>query len=371
MTVALLLVDPGMSSVKVGPSTTYILKDPNVYNDRATLWNANVWDSKQHVERREHKSFTYHDGCPTLAKLLFSQLSDEAQNQMIDLQTERDLGSPLDEQVFYWTKVALPDLIQETNEQSSNAAYYLLKHIAQHWTNQLELINATIAKGEYLSDDFQATIDDTLSQQQWKADLLRVNLITKDINYMRRQMNHFWRAMIINLERLGIQLGCEQLTPALPRGLRGAQQDFLTIQARMQPLRERGEALSAIASDLSNLRAAFRGVHDSEFGLRLSLFASIIFPLTLVATILSMSDHYLPGADSFWKFWAISLPLVAAFCLVLVYGWRPDRIFRDTKDHVVLHHENQMERSEISSSVNNTRVRKTRKDRGKSHASPC
>jgi hypothetical protein len=102
--------------------------------------------------------------------------------------------------------------------------------------------------------------------------------------------------MISNLERLGIQLGCGQVDPSFPLALRGAQKDFLTIHARMQPLRERAEALTAIANDLANLRAAFRGVHDSEFGLRLGLFAWIVFPLTLVAGIFSMNEHYLPGA---------------------------------------------------------------------------
>jgi hypothetical protein len=66
-----------------------------------------------------------------------------------------------------------------------------MKHIAQHWTNQLELVNSTVARGEYLSDDYQATIDDNLSHWQWKADLIQVNQISMDINYMRRQMNHF------------------------------------------------------------------------------------------------------------------------------------------------------------------------------------
>lgn len=65
--------------------------------------------------------------------------------------------------------------------------------------------------------------------------------------------------MVLNLERLGVQLGAEQVDADLPLALKGAQRDLLTIHAQIQPLRERSEALNAIASDLSNLRAAFRG----------------------------------------------------------------------------------------------------------------
>jgi hypothetical protein len=326
-----------MSAGCVAPDTDYILQDPVKYPDRATLWNAHDWNTEEQVKAVEHKSKSYHDGCPTLARLSFSNPTSVTEAQKF--KAKRDLTSPLDEMVFYWTHVAPKNLIEEAKSKSSNASYYLLKHIAQHWIHQLELINCTVAKGEYLSDDYQATIDDNLSQHQWKADLIKVNDITKDINYMRRQMNHFWRAIVMNLERLGIQLGCEAVDESASLAINGAQKDFLTINYRMQPLRERAEALTAIANDLANLRAAFRGVHDSEFGLRLSLFASIVFPLTMVAAILSMGDDFLPGKGKFWIFWATSLPATALFALVLVYGRRPYRIFKDIKEYVGIRRE--------------------------------
>jgi hypothetical protein len=267
---------------------------------------------------------------------MFSQVGIGAQETNIKrFQDKRDLVSPLDEMVFYWTKLATPELIKQTNTKSSNAAYYLLKHIAQHWVNQLELINTTIAKGEWFSDDYQARIDDNLSAQKWKADLNKINDIARDINYMRRHLNHFWRAMVLNLERLGVQLGSEGIDDCVSLALKGAQKDFLTIHTRMQPLRDRAEALNSVSNDLANLQAAFRGVNDGEFGLRLSLFASIIFPLTLVASIFSMGDDYRPGKPQFWKLWAIGPPFCVALALGLIYGIRPWRVFYDLRDHLV------------------------------------
>ncbi|KAK3353839.1 hypothetical protein B0T25DRAFT_221753 [Lasiosphaeria hispida] len=330
--VSVILVDPGMSNTSSSEGGSLVLKDPNVYHDRASLWNARTWERPEDVEAIPHKSRAYHDGCPTLAPLSFSQSSSGARDQIKSFQERRNLVSPLDELVFHWTRLAPKDLIAETSKKSSNAAYYLLKHVAQHWMNQLELINCTVAKGEYFSDDYQAKIDDTLSGQEWKAELTSINEITKDINYMRRQMNHLWRAMMLNLERLGVQLGCEQVDNNLSLALRGAQMDFLAIYTRLQPLRERVELLTAVANDVANLRAAFKGIYDGEFSLRLAIFASIVFPLILVASILSMGEDFLPGKSKFWIFWASSVPFVVAFAVGLVYGGRLDReAVRDVK----------------------------------------
>ncbi|CAN9453364.1 unnamed protein product [Alternaria alternata] len=248
-------------------------------------------------------------------------------------QKRRNLTSAMDEMVFYWTKLATPELIQETNKKSSNSAFYLLKHVAQHWVNQLELMNTTIARAEWFSDDYQAQIDDNLSRQKWKNDLLKINEIAKDINYMRRHLNHFWRAMYLNLERLGVQLGSESVDRHASLALQGAQKDFLTIHTRMQPLRDRAEALNSVSNDLANLRAAFRGVSDGEFSLRLSLFASVVFPLTLLAGIFSMGDDFRPGRPQFYKLWAIGVPVCLVVALGLVYGRRPWAVTIDIWDY--------------------------------------
>lgn len=329
---------PATAIMNDGLEQCLILKDPRKYFDRASLWKAQDWGTSQTLEETNHESWPYHNGCSTLAPLTFSQVGIGAQEAHIKkFQDKRDLVSPLDEMVFCWTKLATPELIKQTNTKSSNAAYYLLKHTAQHWIHQLELINTTITKAEWFSDDYQARIDDNLSLQKWKTDLIKVTKIAKDINYMRRHLNHFWRSMVLNLERLGVQLGDEGIDDTASLALKGAQKDFLTIHTRMQPLRDRAEALNSVSNDLANLRAAFRGVYDSEFGLRLSLFASIVFPLTLVASIFSMGDDYQPGRSQFWKLWAIGPPFCVALALGLVYGMQPWRIFYDLGEYLERH----------------------------------
>ncbi|KAL1631263.1 hypothetical protein SLS54_000022 [Diplodia seriata] len=106
-----------------------------------------------------------------------------------------------------------------------------------------------------------------------------------DMNYMNKQLYHFERAMTLNMERLGLIIGAEAVNEDMPQAIRDAQMNFITIQARLRPFCDRIAGLSGMANELESLHMAFKSVKDSEFGLRLSLFASIIFPATLVTTI--------------------------------------------------------------------------------------
>lgn len=329
-----IMVDPPMSAATNKYGVDYMLRDPIRYDNRGALWNAHTWKNPDTVQKVPHVSCAYHGGCSTLASIIFSELPLGGNCQTKKFQAERDLARPLDEQVFHWTQTASPELIRSTKSDSSNTTYYLLKHIAQHWINQLELINCTVAKGEYLSDDYQANLEQPTTGSQWRAELVEINGINTDIIYLRRQMNHFWRVMVLNVERLGMQLGAESIDKEAPLAVRDAQRDFLTISSRLQPLRQRVDNLSAMANDLASLRAAFKGIQDSDFGLRLSLFAAIIFPLTLVASMMSMGDDFLPGKRKFWIFWVSSLPPALLFICVLLYGARPDKVFSGLKNLV-------------------------------------
>lgn len=317
------MIDPGM---EVPDSNSRqpcyaILQNPQRHRERSEHWNASKRTPKDvDVEKVMNTSHPYHDGCPALASLLFPHNRAEANKRLEAFHQPHHRASPFDEQVFYWTMIASRDLIAKTHTYACNAAYFLLKHMAQHWVNQLELVNCTVAVAEWFSDDHQAKTDDTLDGSKWRSDLDKVNKCAMDINYTRRQRNHFWRAMVLNLERLGVQLGNEGISPTLPDALRDAQKDFLTIHARMGSLRERIASLAAMATDLASLQAAFKGTHDGEFSLRLGVFASAVFPVTLIASMLSMGDDFLPGREKFWVFWACSIPLFIVSTLMLRFG---------------------------------------------------
>lgn len=179
-----------------------------------------------------------------------------------------------------------------------NSAFYMRNFIAHHWAHQIDLIAYGVGNGEWFADDHEAVFESRPSLKEWKAELAQVSLATKDINYMRRQLSRFDRALTLNMERVGVKVH-QGINEDLPPALCNAQEDFLTIASRLGPLRERVDDLTSIANEVASLRAAFKSIQDGEQSLRLSLFAAIIFPLTLIASMLSMSDTYLPGREHF------------------------------------------------------------------------
>ncbi|EME41552.1 hypothetical protein DOTSEDRAFT_46532 [Dothistroma septosporum NZE10] len=313
--------------------TCLMLEDPELYETRKALWESRGWnpDGADVIEAR-HNSAPYHGGCPSLVPPSLDAVVIETRN----------MASPFDELVHYWTTCADQTLLDAVQKRPINAAYFLVKFVAQYWSHQLDLIACGVANGEWFSDDHEANFNATSTLNSFKEDLRNLAFATKDINYMRRQMSHFERVITLNMERLGMQLGDEAVDITLPRALADAQKDFLTIAARLRPFRERVDDLTTIANEIAGLHAAYKSIQDGEQGLRLSLFASIIFPLTLVASIFSMSDRYRPGQAKHWVFWAASIPLTIVFATGLLYE-HEKRLYRGTNR--TLHPEKSIEPS--------------------------
>lgn len=302
-----------------------MLEDPELYQTRKALWESRGWNPREaEVIETRHNSTPYHGGCPSLVPPSLDA----------DVVQKRNMASPFDELVHYWTTCTDTTLLDAAQKRPINAACFMIKFVAQYWSHQLDLIAYGVANGEWFSDDHEANFNAKSTLTSFKEDLGNISVATKDINYMRRQMSHFERVITLNMERLGMQLGDETVDRDLPRALADAQKDFLTISARLRPFRDRVDDLTTIANEIASLHAAYKSIQDGEQGLRLSLFASIIFPLTLVASIFSMSDRYRPGQAKHWVFWAASIPLTIIFATGLLYE-HEKRLYRwaDEKLH--------------------------------------
>lgn len=300
-----------------------MLQDVGSYTKRDALWNARSWKAPNSVALARDDSAPYHAGPCTLAPGLTMFTNDATAYACLQHRTQQDLKSPLDEMIFHWTKLATPEQVSAACESSVNSAYYLLKYVATHWINQLELIGCTVSLSEYLADDHQARVDVDESTRKWKSELTYLSNATLDINHVRRQLSYFEQACMLNIERLGGSTSSQIHTNMLPSAISDAQTDFLAILCRLRTYSDRLSGLRSLANDLTNLHTAFRSVNASDFGLRISLFAGIVFPMTLVSGVLSMEGRYLPGHSSFWVFWAVSIPLVLVLTLALFLGRRP------------------------------------------------
>ncbi|KAL9088062.1 MAG: hypothetical protein Q9165_006403 [Trypethelium subeluteriae] len=305
-----------------------ILQDPKTYGNLKDLWNALDWAQRKSVRPTKDTSKPYHDGCTTLAETSLATEADNARAHTLQKRPNRNLSSLLDEMAFYWTELADQALITSAREHSVNTAHYLLKYVATFWTNQLDLIACGLAQSEYFADDHTATVEFGMSGNAWKKELIDMANTTKEMNYMKRQMNHFEQAMTLNMERLGLVIGAEAIDEKVPQAIKDAQKDFITIQARLRPFCERVDGLSGVANELANLHAGFKSIQDGEFSLRLSVFASIIFPATLVSSLFSMGDAFLPGRNLFWVYWVAAVPLVFGFAGALLFGRKPERWLR-------------------------------------------
>ena len=126
--------------------------------------------------------------------------------------------------------------------------------------------------------------------------------------------------MGLNLERLGVtdpdEAAPSSMASSSSVGVRStalaeARQNFLSLYRRLRQNKERADSLTGIVTDLISLRGALRGLEDGALGLRLSILGAVIFPITLIAAILSMGGDFAAGESKFWLLWAVSVPLVA------------------------------------------------------------
>jgi hypothetical protein len=265
-------------------------------------------------------SQAYHGGNPTLTKTTLTNKSLRASSALIA--EARNITSLYDEIILHWTHLATPAQIAQARSQSVNAASYLLQSLACLWSHQLDLIQCTVNHGEYLADSNQARVDGTTSSVEWRRRMNAVTTTMSEMHFLRRHMHHFEAHLALNLERLGVICSGDSLgpTPSLPCALRDAQRDFSQLYNRLQPYVARASALSSIANELGTLHATYKSVQDSEVGLTFSIIAAVVFPATLIASIFSMNEQFLPGQPQFWVFWAVVVPITLVAALLIAYS---------------------------------------------------
>lgn len=304
------------------------------YTTIAGLWRRRaVYNNKRQempVVAAQDMSVAYHAGSTT-----FADPSLDFPNTLagVDELPQRDLTSPLDELVYHWTHIADPEIISGARRSAAHSTCYLLNYIANQWKNQLELIAAGASESEFFADDHQATLHNingnSSEREIWKTRLSGIIHTTEVINYQKRQLNNFVQAINLNLERLEFNPHLDTLRRLPAQAIRAAQLDFITLRDRLLLLSDRISNLTNVANDLASLQTAFKSIEDGESALRLSLFASVVFLMTLVTSMLSMGEDFLPGRSQFWVFWAVAIPLVVVFAGGLMFGRRPERWVRE------------------------------------------
>jgi hypothetical protein len=91
--------------------------------------------------------------------------------------------------------------------------------------------------------------------------------------------------------------------------------DFRYIEAELERLKDRSDAVRNQLTSLAGVVGNKQAINEARSVRVLTVLGMAILPLSLVASLFSMSGNFSPGGSRFWVYFAVSIPLV-----FLVFG---------------------------------------------------
>ena len=133
--------------------------------------------------------------------------------------------------------------------------------------------------------------------------------------HQRMQTNHH------NILMLSANL---ELTKSTTKGWMSTTQDFAHIEVQFLSLRQKAEVLLDSFTGLAGMVGNRQSLHEARSVGLLTLLGMAFVPLSLVASLFSMSDDYRPGTGNFKMYFAVSIPFVALLFSIafLAIHWR-------------------------------------------------
>ncbi len=100
--------------------------------------------------------------------------------------------------------------------------------------------------------------------------------------------------------------------------------DFLHIEAELLALRQVAERLLGSFDSLAGHVGTRQLLEEARSVGTLTRLGMVFLPLALIAGLFSMYDHYQPGGEQFWMFFAVSIPSVLlTFAIAWLYPRGP------------------------------------------------
>ncbi|KAK8052332.1 hypothetical protein PG993_003717 [Apiospora rasikravindrae] len=193
-----------------------------------------------------------------------------------------------------------------------------------------------IVASQYLNlASLQTNIDIVQWQLSRKQDLTSFAVSTaeelwSDIQAWERRIAEYQDDVEGSMLQLGVPFGCPPDTSLTRQSFTSNAADFQYIRLRFQQIGQRVHVLSgairALASLAGNramyrtaelsLREAEQARHQSRSLKGLTVMSVVFLPLSISASLLSMTEIYLPGGELFWVYLGISLPLLGLVATV-------------------------------------------------------
>jgi Mg2+ and Co2+ transporter CorA len=109
---------------------------------------------------------------------------------------------------------------------------------------------------------------------------------------------------------------CDTTSTVAAEHAQDLEDDFVYLQTKTQSTMQRIEKDIDLLTALVAIGEGKQALDENRGVARLTFLAIFFLPFSTVATVLSMSGNFAPGATQFWIFWAVALPLIT---LIIIF----------------------------------------------------
>jgi len=224
-----------------------------------------------------------------------------------------------DDVIHHWKYDVTSEEIIAAVSDPIIVALFTTRIIASMWNLMLEYLTGVVSKLEQGLLHFEQMTGQP-SAQAIGQEVNALRVLLASVNAWRRRLWFYLEQTKYNLENIGEPLldrrdsQRSQVPLAVDEKIAD---DFESIYERLLLCRDRIESLMPVVMGAFSLLEAQHSGLENKLAIRLSVIGLIFVPLSLAASLLSMSDSYLPGQPRFWVFFSISIPLIFVLFLWL------------------------------------------------------
>jgi hypothetical protein len=226
--------------------------------------------------------------------------------------------SMLDDFCFYWDRMVR---VESQYQGPGLVSFLIQKIIIGHHSKLIDFVRAYNSYHQWtLTRRDSLALDITSVEQQWS-----------DCQQAERRLIGFCEDLENILLILGIPLN-DPDTSRTDRTWMDNTADFQFIYKRLKQQHIRAKELMSSMTGLASIaanrqvsieqersiEAARRSIRESKSAKALTFVGLIFIPLAYTASLLSMSDGFLPGSDQFWIYFGISIPLIIIVLLSFI-----------------------------------------------------
>lgn len=185
-----------------------------------------------------------------------------------------------------------------------SATVFLKKIVASHYLQLIDFVRAILSDSQWpLSrKNNLGGIDASSVEEQWstlQAHTRRCSEYIEDV-----------QAILLSLK-----FEVDDSIPRPPKNWMDCETDFRYIHKRLLKLKNRADALVDSTTGLAGIVGNKQALKEAERSRALATIGLVFIPLAYTSALFSMSGQYSPGADYFWLYFAVSIPLMVVVFL--------------------------------------------------------